>query len=197
MPVKLPGALRSNIPGGGAEHPKSPGLAALRARLWRLGFNLFPAFRGTGARVEYVAPDMREVRVKLPFGWRTRNVVGTTFGGSMYAALDPFYALMLMQNLGPGYVVWDKAASIRYRRPGRTDLYARFSLGEEDLREIRTKLAAGGADGRGSVDRAYRVDLADARGEVHAIVEKTLYIANGETPGRAWRGRPDETNGNG
>jgi acyl-coenzyme A thioesterase PaaI-like protein len=160
--------------------------------LWRLGFNLFPAFRGTGARVEYVAPDMREVRVKLPFGWRTRNVVGTTFGGSMYAALDPFYALMLMQNLGSDYVVWDKAANIRYRRPGRTDLYARFALGEEELREIRNKLDGGGADGRGSVDRVYRVELADAAGEIHAIVEKTLYIANGETRGRAGNAVPME-----
>lgn len=192
MPVSLSGVLRANIPGGGADAPESPRLAALRTRLWRLGFNLFPAFRGTGAKVEYVAPDMREVRVKLPLGWRTRNVVGTTFGGSMYAALDPFYALMLMQNLGPGYVVWDKAANIRYRRPGRTDLYARFALGEEESRGIRNELAAGGTAGRDSVDRVYRVELADAAGEVHAIVEKTLYIANGETRGRVGDAVPVE-----
>lgn len=192
MALNLSGALRSNIPGGGAGRPTSPALDALRARLWCLGFNLFPAFRGTGARVEYVAPDMREVRVKLPLGWRTRNVVGTTFGGSMYAALDPFYALMLMQNLGPGYVVWDKAANIRYRRPGRTDLYARFALGEAEMRGIRQELADGGTDGRGSVDRVYRVELADAAGEVHAIVEKTLYIDNGETRRRAGKAVPME-----
>jgi hypothetical protein len=30
-----------------------------------------------------------EVRVRVPLGWRTRNYVGTIFGGSMYGAVDP------------------------------------------------------------------------------------------------------------
>jgi acyl-coenzyme A thioesterase PaaI-like protein len=119
------GEIRAHMPGGGAVLPDSGSAAILRARLWRRVFNLFPAFRDTGARVEYVDPKMREVRVRLPLDWRTRNLVGTIFGGSMYAAVDRFYALMLMQSLGPDYVVWDKAAAIRYRRPGRTTLALR------------------------------------------------------------------------
>ncbi|MDN5698245.1 MAG: DUF4442 domain-containing protein [Rubrobacter sp.] len=169
-------SLKSNMPGGGSGRLSSARAEALRAGMWRWGFNLFPAFRGTGARVDYIAPDLREVLVRIPLGWRTRNYVGTTFGGSMYAAVDPFYAIMLMQNLGSDFIVWDKAAAIRYRRPGRTTLYARFVLGEEELSGIREELAAGGSDGRGSVDRVYQVDLTDASGEVHATVEKTLYI---------------------
>jgi hypothetical protein len=55
----------------------------------RWGFNLFPAFRGTGARVTYIAEDFREMRVKLPLNWRTRNYVGTIFSGSLYGAVDP------------------------------------------------------------------------------------------------------------
>lgn len=190
------GALRANMPGGG--RGASPGLAELRARLWRVGFNLFPAFCGTGARVEYVEPAMREVRVRLPLGWRTRNLVGTTFGGSMYAAVDPFYALMLMQNLGPEYIVWDKAAAIRYRRPGRTTLYAVFKLGEEELRGIREKISAGGTGRRGSVDRVYPVELKDAAGEVHAVIDKTLYVRlkdparGGERESRAGSEEPQE-----
>lgn len=170
------GEIRAHMPGGGAVLPASGSAAILRARLWRRVFNLFPAFRGTGARVEYVDPEMREVRVRLPLDWRTRNLVGTIFGGSMYAAVDPFYALMLMQSLGPDYVVWDKAAAIRYQRPGRTTLYARFTLGDEEIRGIRGELTAGGTSGRGSVDRIYQVELTDAAGEVHAVIEKTLYV---------------------
>lgn len=169
-------SLKANMPGGGADRLTSARAEALRASAWRWGFNLFPAFRGTGARVDYISPDLREVLVRIPLGWRTRNYVGTTFGGSMYAAVDPFYAIMLMQNLGSGYIVWDKAAAIRYRRPGRTTLYARFTLAEEELRGIRDELAAGGRNGRGSVDRVYEVSLTDASGEIHATVEKTLYI---------------------
>jgi Domain of unknown function (DUF4442) len=82
------------------------------SRKMRWGFNLFPAFRGTGARVTYIASDFREVRVKLPLNWRTRNYVGTIFGGSLYGAVDPHYMIMLIRILGPEYVVWDKAATV-------------------------------------------------------------------------------------
>lgn len=186
--------LKANMPGGGAGRLVSSRAETLRANTWRWGFNLFPAFRGTGARVDYIAPDLREVLVRIPLGWRTRNYVGTTFGGSMYAAVDPFYAIMLMQNLGPGYIVWDKAAAIRYRKPGRTTLYARFTLDEAELRGVREELAAGGRGRRGSVDRVYSVDLTDASGEVHATVEKTLYIRRKDASYKAttWKRSQEE-----
>ncbi len=144
----------------------------------RWGFNLFPAYRGTGARITYMASDYREVRVRLPLSWRTRNYVGTIFGGSLYGAIDPIYMIMLIKILGPEYVVWDKAATIRFRRPGRTTLFARFAIEEEEIATIR-RLAGENP----SIDRVYRVDLADSRGVVHASVEKTVYIRRrGEKP---------------
>lgn len=146
-----------------------PESAASRKMRW--GFNLFPAFRGTGARVTYVSGDFREVHVKLPLSWRTRNYVGTIFGGSLYGAVDPHYMIMLIKILGPGYVVWDKAATIRFRKPGRSTLYARFVISEEEIETIRRLLEA-----EPSIDRVYRVDLSDAHGVVHAEFEKTIYI---------------------
>jgi acyl-coenzyme A thioesterase PaaI-like protein len=142
-----------------------------RTRMLRWGFNLFPAYRATGARVEYVAHDFREVRIRLPLSLRTRNYVGTIFGGSMYGAVDPVYMLMLIRTLGPEYVVWDKSASIRFRKPGRTTLFARFVLDEAELDAIHAATADGS-----STDRVYRVELVDAEGVVHAEVEKTLYV---------------------
>jgi len=141
------------------------------SRRLRWGFNLFPAYRGTGARVTYIADDFREVRVRLPLSWRTRNYVGTLFGGSLYGAVDPFYMIMLIRILGPDYTVWDKAATIRFRRPGRTTLFARIVLEEEEIRMIREL-----AERSPSIDRIYKVDLADADGVVHASVEKTVYV---------------------
>lgn len=144
---------------------------SFRTRMWRWGFNFFPAFRGTGARVTYIAADWREVRVKLPLNWRTRNYVGTIFGGSLYGAADPFYMIMLIRLLGPEYIVWDKAAAIRFRKPGRATLFARFVITEDELAAIRTALAT-----QPKLDRVYLVELADAAGEVHASVEKTIYV---------------------
>lgn len=144
---------------------------SFRSRLTRWRFNLFPAYFGTGARVTYLADDFREVRVRLPLSWRTRNVVGTIFGGSMYSAVDPFYMIMLMRNLGDGYVVWDKAARIRFRRPGTETLRARFVLEQEELDAIRRTLTPGEA-----VDRTYEVELRSPEGVVHAEVEKVVHV---------------------
>lgn len=146
---------------------------SLRSRLRRWGFNLFPAYRGSGARVTHLADDFREVRIRLPLNWRTRNYVGTIFGGSMYSAVDPVYMIMLIQNLGPAYVVWDKSASIRFRKPARDVLTARFVLDEAELDAIRVAVAESGR-----VDRCYRVSLRDAAGDVCAEVEKTVHVAD-------------------
>jgi len=148
---------------------------SLKTRLWRWVFNFFPAYRGTGGRVTYIAADWKEIRVKLPLNWRTRNYVGTTFGGSLYGSVDPFYMIMLIKVLGPEYVVWDKAARIRFRRPGRGPLMARFLLPEEELHTIMTAL-----ESASSVDRTYTVELVDAAGTVHAEVKKVVYIARRE-----------------
>jgi acyl-coenzyme A thioesterase PaaI-like protein len=140
--------------------------------LFRWGFNFFPAYRGTGGRILYISDDWREVRVKLPLNWRTRNYVGTIYGGSIYGAIDPIYMLMLIKTLGPGYTIWDKAANIRFRKPGRGTLYAQFRLDENEISEIKRL-----AETEKSIDRIYNVELKDKVGVIHAQIEKTIYIA--------------------
>ncbi len=144
---------------------------SLRTRLLRARFNLFPAYRGTGGRITYIRKDFREVRVKIPLNWRTRNYVGTTFGGSLYGAVDPIYMVMLIQNLGPDFVVWDKSASIRFRKPGRTTLYGHFLLKDGELDAIRGILAS-----QPSTDRTYIIEVTDEQGAVHAVVEKKIHV---------------------
>ena len=149
---------------------------SFRSRLARWGFNWFPAFRRTGGRLTYIAEDWREVRVKLPLNWATRNYVGTMFGGSLYAATDGLYMVMLMKLLGPGYVVWDKGASIRYKKPCRTTVYASFAIPERESDAIRERLAT-----EPKLDRLYQVDWADAEGTVYATVESTIHIRRKES----------------
>ena len=146
---------------------------SLATKIDRWKFNLFPAYRGSGARVLSISADYREIRVKIPLNWRTKNYVGTIYGGSMYAGIDPIYMLMLIKNLGGEYIVWDKAATIRFKRPGKETLFAEFKLTQEELDEIKKVLQI-----QKSVDRIYNVELKDKNGKVHCIVEKTLYIAD-------------------
>jgi len=150
---------------------------SLRSKIRRWLFNLFPAFRGTGARITHLSDDYRDVRIRLPLSWRTRNYVGTIFGGSMYAAVDPFHMVMLIRNLGDDYVVWDKAGRIRFRKPGRETLYARFTLEEAELEAIRREL-----EDLESTERVYQVELVSAEGVVHAEVEKTIHIRRRRDP---------------
>lgn len=140
-------------------------------RRLRWAVNLFYAFAAGGARVTYIGGDWREVRVEVPLNWRTRNYVGTIFGGAMYAAVDPIYMLMLIHCLGLEYIVWDKTATIRFRKPGRSTLRAEFRLEDAELDAIRRETAE-----KTSIDRVYRVELIDTEGAVCAEVEKTLYI---------------------
>jgi acyl-coenzyme A thioesterase PaaI-like protein len=155
---------------------------SLKNRILRRLYNLWPCYLGTGVHIKYMADDFRDFRIELPLNWRTRNYVGTIFGGSMYGAVDPVYMLMLIKNLGPGYEVWDKAASIRFRRPGRARLHAECKLDEEQIRKIRE------LSSEEPLDQVYSIDLVDDDGTICATVEKTVHIrkrSNAANPSHA------------
>jgi hypothetical protein len=149
-----------------------------RTRLARWKFNLFPAYRGTGGWVTYIRHDWSEVHVAVPLSWRTRNYVGTIYGGSLYGAVDPIYMLMLIKSLGPDYVVWDKAAAIRFRRPGRFRLTATFQLPPGLVAGIRDELTR-----IPKLDRVFTVELVDQAGVVHTVIEKTIHVSRREPTG--------------
>ena len=141
------------------------------ARLLVRGMHLWPPFLGAGIRVRHMSDDFREAEVELRLGRLNRNAVGTQFGGSLFAMTDPFYAIMLMRNLGRDYLVWDKAASIEYVAPGRGTVRARFQLTEARLADIRAQ-AAGGEKALPEFD----TDIVSAKGEVVARVHRTVYV---------------------
>jgi hypothetical protein len=144
---------------------------ARRARLLRVGLNLYPPYIGAGIRVREISPDFRQVRVRMGLGWYNRNYVRTQFGGSLYSMTDPFYMLMLMQLLGRDYIVWDKAASIDFVSPGKGAVHAEFRIDDALLEQIRAQTAGG--------DKylpQLQVDIRDSAGTLVAIVHKTLYV---------------------
>jgi hypothetical protein len=150
-----------------------PAAISNKLRCW--SFYLFACYRGTGGRLKYIAEDWSEIKLELPLSWRTRNYVGTIFGGSIYSAVDPIYMLMLIHRLGPEFIVWDKSASIHFKKPGRETLHAHFLISDEELAAIRAAL-----EGQRSVDRSYVIPLVDGSGTVCALVEKIIYIRRRE-----------------
>jgi acyl-coenzyme A thioesterase PaaI-like protein len=144
---------------------------SFESRLWRWGGNLFPAYRRTGARVTYVAADFLEVHIEIPSNWKTRNHMGITWGGGLYAALDPIFGVMLHKILGRQYRVIDKTAKIHFKRPGKTTLFARFRLSQQELDSIYVELQASH-----KLTRNYAIDLLDKHGVIHASCKKELCI---------------------
>lgn len=132
----------------------------------------WPPFLGAGIRVRSLADDFREAEVELRFGRLNRNYVGTQYGGSLYTMTDPFYAIMLLHNLGSKYLVWDKSGSIEYVAPGRGTVRARFNLTEARIAEIRAQ-AAGGE----KVLPEFQVEVRHATDDsLVALVRKILYV---------------------
>jgi acyl-coenzyme A thioesterase PaaI-like protein len=138
---------------------------------WLRHIGWWPPFVGTGVRVTRVDEDMRAVDVEMRLRPWNRNIMGVHFGGSLYAMTDPFYMAMLMKNL-PEYVVWDKAGSIRYRRPGTGTVHARFRLSDDQLAAVRAEVEA-----EGRHDARLQVEIVAEDGTVVAEVERVVYCA--------------------
>ncbi|MCL4531060.1 MAG: DUF4442 domain-containing protein [Chloroflexi bacterium] len=141
----------------------------LRQQLLERFINFYPPLFGAGIRARRI--DERTIRVELRLTALNRNIVGVHFGGSLYAMCDPWFMLILMRLLGNGYIVWDKAASIQFLKPGRGTVTATFHIPPERVDEIRTA-----ADRGEKVEPTFTVDAMDEQNQVIAHVEKLLYV---------------------
>ena len=79
--------------------------------------------------------------------------------------------LLLMNNLGREYIVWDASAEIDFVRPGRGRVFAHFLLPDEMLQEIKQKTASGE-----KFLPVYDVNNVDEKDQLVAKVRKKLYI---------------------
>ena len=78
-----------------------------------------------------------------------------------------------IQILGKDYVVWDKAASVNFKKPIRKTVYARFLLTQEFIDEVKAEVAQ---NGKHVFDLP--VHYQDKDGTVYAEISKTLYVAS-------------------
>lgn len=146
----------------------------LSPRILRHLLNLWPPFLGAGIRVSYLASNWRAATVEMKLRWPNRNPQRSHFGGSLFAMTDPFFALLVRRNLPAGYVVWDRSASIDFVAPGRSRVWARVELHDEDLEKILRMTA----DGDKHL-HLFKVDICDDEGLTVARVEKLVYVRKG------------------
>ncbi len=132
--------------------------------------NLYPPFLGAGIRVK-VSRDIKTIDVSLKLSFFNRNYVGTQYGGSIYSMCDPFFMILLMENLGKKYIVWDHSARITFKKPGQTNLRAKFHIAETQYDDIKKQLEV-----NEKIFPVFTVDVFDTDGNTVATVEKTIYI---------------------
>jgi hypothetical protein len=140
-------------------------------RHMRWFLNLYPPFLGAGIRVRRLQSDWKAIDVEMKLRFWNSNYVGTHFGGSLYSMTDPFYMLMLIESLGRDYIVWDKSAAIRFRRPGKGTVRAAFRLTDSQLDEIRGTLQT-----QEKFEPTFLVEVRDELGDLVAVVEKVLHV---------------------
>lgn len=141
--------------------------------IYKYGFNWSPMYkRSTGKLIE-VSDNLHYVKIQLKLNWKNRNYAGTIFGGSMLAATDPIYMIQLIQILGDDYVVWDKAVTAKYKRPGKGTIYGEFIFSDEEITTIKNKIAK-----EHEFDIVKNMSLINTKNETIAEFYKTLYIAN-------------------
>lgn len=136
-------------------------------------WNFWPPYWGAGIKIETINKDFKYACTRLKWRPWTKNIVGTQFGGSIYAMVDPIYMVMLMMLLGRNYIVWDKAANIRFRKPGRSELIAEFSITDDDIHLIKEQLSH-----TDKYDWEKTVYVKDKSGEVIAEIHKIIHVRN-------------------
>ena len=140
-------------------------------RRLKFGLNIYPPYLGAGVSVTRVDDDWRELRVSMKLRWYNRNAVGSHFGGSLFSMVDPHLMLLFQQLLGDEYVVWDKAASIDFVRPGRGTVYSTIRISDDELATIRRETAGGE-----TYLPEYEISILNSDNDLVARVKKVLYV---------------------
>ncbi len=120
--------------------------------------------------------DFRGVDVKINKSLITTNLGDSIFGGTIFSATDPFYALIfgqLMQRKGLKVTVWLKSAQINYLKPGRTDLFYSIAITDEMIAEAETALLT-----EGKFVKAYPIEIFDETKELCATALNEVYLRN-------------------
>jgi len=143
--------------------------------IFKYGFNISPMYRRTTGKVTSVSEDLLTVKIEIPLNYKNKNYVGAIFGGSLYAATDPVFMVQLINILKATYVVWDKAACIKYKAPAKEKVYANFIFTEKEIDTIKHRITL-----ENEINLHKNVNITTKQGTVIAVLDKTIYIASKE-----------------
>lgn len=137
---------------------------------------LYPPLLFQRIWVQKFADQFTGVEVKIFKSFLNSNYNRSIFGGTIFSASDPFYALLydqILKRRGYKVRVWLKSAEIKYLKPGRSSLYFKINLTEEDISEAENILKTAG-----KFVKSFPLEIYNGKGELCATVINEVYIRN-------------------
>jgi acyl-coenzyme A thioesterase PaaI-like protein len=137
---------------------------------------LYPPMLFQRIWVKKIDKDFRGIDVKINRSLFTTNLGSATFGGTIFAATDPFYALLIgqiMQHKGFKITVWLKSAEIQYLKPARKDLHYTIKINDEMIKEVERAIT-----NEGKFVKTYPIEIFDTKGDLCVTAQNEVYIRN-------------------
>ena len=126
--------------------------------------------------VQKFHPGFTGVDVKINKSFFNKNYNDSIFGGTIFAGADPFYALLfdqVMQRRGFKVRVWLKSAQIQYLKPGKTNLYFKINITEQDIAEAEETLNT-----VGKFVKSFPIEMYNKEGELCVSLVNEVYVRN-------------------
>lgn len=145
--------------------------------------NLFPPLWFQRIKILEVGEDFQSCRVRVRRSLMTRNLHGTTFGGTIYSAADsplPILYWQLFAHRGLEVESWLQAGRVRYEKPAATDLILDFRLTDEEV-----AWATGELERQGRFRHEIDVEAVDRDGAVCARISMEAYVRKARDEGGA------------
>ena len=146
------------------------------SKLLRKVMNFFPPLLINRIKIVENDSDFMSLKVEVKYSWLNKNLQKAIFGGTIFSAIDPYYAVMYWQifsTKGIPMEVWIKKVEIRYRKAATSNLEIAFSLTENDIENAITGLKS---DGKYEV--SHDVNAIDENKEVCTEAKILVHIRN-------------------
>lgn len=136
--------------------------------------NLYPPLLIQRIWVKKVHKGFRGMDVKINRALITSNVGNSTFGGTLFSATDPFYAMLfgqIMHHKGVNVTVWLKSAQIQYLKPAYQDLFYTIIITDEMVSEAEQAIKT-----EGKFVKEFPIELFNKAGDLCVIAQNEVYI---------------------
>lgn len=136
--------------------------------------NLYPPLLFNRIVLKKISKNFREAEIVIKKSILNRNLQGTIFGGTLYAAADPYPAIMywqIMHQQGIKTEAWLKKAEVEYHKPADSDVRLNYKISEKEIADAMEVLFK---DGKFS--SWHHVDGIDKDGEACISIKSLIVI---------------------